>query len=147
MHKLLTTVATAAILSACGGGADTPTATREPAAAVTSAAAAPAPRVKALALATGGTVAPEEAARQLLDFAEQQYRHFFPGPAPTQTLGAFRFRHYPASGTYVGVVVAADPNCVQGGVYVMGGAFGDVPQFVGLVQQIITPLGHGAATR
>lgn len=171
-----TTVTLSAALAACGGGESTDAGTRsavvaattiaaqqaqrqaqarESAAVAAAVAAVPAGsetslgalrRVKALALSTGGSVAPEEAARQLMDFAEKQYPEYFSGAATAGTLAPFVYRYYPASGTYLGVVTAGGTSYVNGGVYVMGGVFGTAPSYVGQLMDFITPLGPAFST-
>ena len=78
-------------------------------------------------------------AQQLLDFGEQAYPALFPGRAGTQAWGPFLYRHYPATGLYLGVSVRSDSAYVLGGVYLMGGAWGPAPAFVGLLSDYITP--------
>lgn len=95
--------------------------------------------------ATAQTVlTPEQAARRLLDFAEQAYPAHFPSRQPTQALPPFLFRHYPSTGTYVGVVVSAGLGYEFLGVYVMGGPFGSAPVHAGplsaFVAQPVAPL-------
>lgn len=123
----LTLLATA-LLAACGGG--------DTAAPTLSASVASAPREQAQA------VTPEDAARQLLDFAEGSvFKTYFPGHPDTQTFGPFRFRYYPTTGVYLGVVVAADATYGPvGAVYVMGGSFGAAPTKVGMLTDFITPI-------
>ncbi|MBI3370025.1 MAG: hypothetical protein HY021_16665 [Burkholderiales bacterium] len=124
------------ILAGCGGG-------NPPDAAVTPAAATAALRAKILA-ASDAAVAPEEAARQLMDFAESSaYRIYFPSHEPTQVSGAFQYRYYPATNIYLGVVVLPGTSLAYGGVYVMGGPFGNVPLYVGQLTAFITPVSPG----
>jgi hypothetical protein len=85
-------------------------------------------------------VAPEEAARQLMDFAQRQYPQYFPVPQPDQSLSPFRYRYYPTTGIYLGVVVTPGMGYPLDGVYVMGGGFGNQPAYVGQVSQFITPV-------
>lgn len=88
-----------------------------------------------------GEASVEDAANQLLDFAEKNYGQFFPSKVATQVFWKYTYRHYPERGTYVGVAtnVAAGDNLVEGGVYVMGGPFGEAPTYVGVLNQFITP--------
>ncbi len=81
----------AAVLQSCGGGRE---------------AVPPAPqqaveslRARALAVAAQA-VAPDEAARQLLDFGEVQFPQYFPSRQPTQSLPPFAYRYYPQTGVY-----------------------------------------------
>lgn len=92
--------------------------------------------------ATTAAVTPEEAARQLMNYGETAYRKLFPEPQPTLSFGPFRYRAY-STGILLGVVVAADPNYVLGGVYVMGGTYGSVPLYVGQLTSFITPVPPG----
>lgn len=128
--KIAALTLVAALLAACGGG-DTAT--------PTASASAAAPREQAQA------VTPEDAARQLLDFAEGSvFKTYFPSHPDTQTFGPFRFRYYPTTGVYLGVVVAADATYGPvGAVYVMGGPFGGAPMKVGLLTDFITPVDTG----
>ena len=86
-----------------------------------------------------------EGARRLLDLAQQTYPELFPGNAITQTSAPFLYRHYPATGTYLGVVVQSDPAYTLNGVYVMGGPFPSTPVLVGRVQDFVN-LGVAAAS-
>lgn len=82
-----------------------------------------------------------EAADALMDFGERQFPGYFPAAQPSQSLPPFRFRHYPQTGIYLGVVVSADPNYLLDGVYVMGGEFGSAPVRVGVVRDFIDTSG------
>lgn len=82
-----------------------------------------------------------EAADALMDFGERQFPGYFPAAQPSQSLPPFRYRHYPQTGIYLGVVVSADPNYVLDGVYVMGGEFGPAPVRVGVVRDFIDTSG------
>lgn len=94
----------------------------------------------ASAVPTGVTVTdPHEAARQLMAYAEANLPAHFPGSPATQSLAPFVFRHYAATGVYLGVVVDEDSPYQLNGVYVMGGAFGAAPSYVGQVTDFITP--------
>ncbi len=137
---------------ASGGGAAAAAAASQalPSAAAAAAASAPAPtatpaatvarlRAKALALAEAA-VSPEEAARQLMDFAQVHYAVYFPSHPATQSFPPFLYRYYPATGIYLGVVVTAGMGYAENGVYVMGGDFGNEPLFVGPLSAFITPV-------
>ena len=132
--------AAALLMSACGGGGDEP-----PASAATTVVAeqAAGPRAKALAVSSGGVVTPDEAARQLMDFGEGQFPGYFPSHQPTAAYEPFAYRYYPQTDTYLGVVMAAGAGYILDGVYVMGGAFGTSPQYVGQLTDFITPLPPG----
>jgi hypothetical protein len=72
---------------------------------------------------------------QLLDFGEQRFPQYFPGPGVTVAFQQYLYRFYPTTGVYLGV----DQN--TGGVYVMGGPFGAAPAFQGALTNFITPRG------
>ncbi|WP_284614862.1 hypothetical protein [Aquabacterium humicola] len=133
MHLLA--LAAAALLAACGGGDDSAAGTPM----LTPAASADGLR-RALSAVRVEAVTPEQAAEQLLNYAQvSPYASYFPGNPQTQTFGPFRFRYYPATGIYLGVVVTAGQGYTMNGVYVMGGAFGNDPVFQGLLTDFITP--------
>jgi uncharacterized delta-60 repeat protein len=154
----------AALLVACGGGAEhgpsasqapnattTATATTSPTATAAAAAEALADtaarrtaQAAAGALAADLTVVdPQAAAEQLLDFAEATFPAYFPAHAGTQALAPFAYRHYATTGVYVGVVLDEGPY-PRGGVYVMGGAFGNAPVHVGALTDFVSPDVPGA---
>lgn len=135
--KWALTAVAVATLAACGGGSTVEVGVDLAASAPPSAAA---PRESALAVSTGGTVSPEEAARQLMDYGQSQFPAFFPGQAATTTLAPFVYRYFAPTGTYLGVVVQAGTSYPLGGVYVMGGSFGTAPTYVGQLTDFITPL-------
>jgi hypothetical protein len=158
---VLAGVAISVLLSACGGGDEFAKVPLQPSAAATKSAAEGNPfaqavvtestspdvrRMKALAVATPtaspyGEASPEDAASQLLDFAEKNYSQFFPSKKETLTWWKYTYRYYPETGTYVGVAtgVTQGDNLSEGGVYVMGGPFGNAPTYVGQLNQFITP--------
>jgi murein DD-endopeptidase MepM/ murein hydrolase activator NlpD len=88
-----------------------------------------------------GGIAPAEAVEQLLNFAEPSYPLLFPTHQPTLAYEKFLYRFYPTSGIYLGVAVnvGSDSGLTEGGVYVMGGEFGNAPTFVGLLVNYVTP--------
>ncbi len=88
-----------------------------------------------------------EGARRLLDLAQQTYPDLFPGNAVTQSSAPFLYRHYPATGTYLGVAVQSDPAHTLNGVYVMGGPFPGTPTLVGRVQDFVNLAAGSAAAR
>lgn len=90
-------------------------------------------------LASSGPVAPEEAALQLLDFAEVAYPAYFPSRQPTQVSSPFVFRYYPQTGIYLGIVVTSGLGYEYLGVYALGGPFGANPVWIGPLTQFITP--------
>lgn len=97
----------AAVLTACGGGhadlAPGPGAARDA-------------RLRPLA-------AIEPAADALFAYAERAYPSLFPPGAATQSSPPYTYRHYPASGNYLGLA--------DGSVYLLGPASGGVLQRVG----------------
>lgn len=119
--------ATAWALAACGGGNEA------------AMAPSPAQKLRALAVSTGGTATPEDAARQLMDFGQLQFPALFPGAPSTEHLDAFAYRHYASTGTTLGVVVQPGTAYPLAGVYVMGGSFGNAPTYVGQLGDFITP--------
>jgi cytochrome c len=123
-------LASLAMLASCGGGN-----TEERAAEAPMASSPAAPPMRAQALTA------TQAADALMDFGERQFPAYFPEPRPSESLPPFRFRHYPQTGVYLGVVVSADAHYALEGVYLMGGAFGAVPVRVGAVRDFIDPGG------
>jgi uncharacterized protein (DUF1800 family) len=87
-------LAAAALLAGCGGGVDAP-----PAAFFRTERAA----TKRILNAAPVEAAPVPTVSELLDWAEQAYVGYFPGPASNQVLAPYVYRHYPATGNYVGV--------------------------------------------
>jgi outer membrane protein assembly factor BamB len=126
-------LATLALLAACNGQEGVTVAPAHPLATPSAQAAAP----PSSAPAPEPTAATAEA---LLDWAESSRygpSWFWPHAA-TGTAGPFRYRHYPRTGVYLGLVVSPDPVYRLGGVYVMGGAFGDTPRYVGQQADFMT---------
>ena len=149
MKKHLIALATAAFLAGCGGGSD------EAASASTATPAAAAAQLRTALSARGAqgaqarvaaAASPEQAAEQLLDFAEATFPTLFPSHPTTATLDPFRFRYYAETGTYVGVVVKPNMGYTMDGIYVMGGIFGDAPVYVGQVSAYIVPTDPGTGT-
>lgn len=123
--RLVLTIAAAAALVACGGGSDSPAPV-----AATPESVITALRGKAATLTA--TATPAEAAELLFALGESEFQQYFdPAPQSTQTLFPFLYRHYPGTGTYLGVVVEPNAAFTLYGVYVMGGAFGSAPIYVG----------------
>lgn len=60
----------------------------------------------------------------VLDWLERSYPDLLPQGTATASYGEYRFRHYPKSGLYAAV------NIVRGGIYAMGGPFGNRPKHV-----------------
>lgn len=82
-------------------------------------------------------VAPEEAARQLMDFAERAFPVYFPAHPQTQRLDPYLYRHYPETDNYLGVA--------NGHVYVLGPRFGALPVDVGALESFISPVAQPSA--
>lgn len=80
----------------------------------------PSPRAQATGL---DPAVPAPTADELFDWAQQAHAGLFPGRAATQAAGPCLFRHYPASGNYLGVI---DVD-----VYVLGPATGNALVRVG----------------
>jgi trimeric autotransporter adhesin len=89
-----------------------------------------------------GSVTPEQAADQLMNFAEANFPVFFPAHKATLTSDPFVYRYYPETGTYLGVVIGSGSQYQLGGVYVLGGSFGAVPSYVGPLTSFITATGE-----
>ncbi len=69
-------------------------------------------------------------ADRIFNWAENQF-DFFPSHQSSQTFNQWRFRFYPDTGIYAGV------NLNDGGVYILGGQFGDQPVYVDTVDNIL----------
>lgn len=117
-------------MAACGGGRDAEQATPQEAVSTL--------RIRALEV-SAQTVAPEEAARQLMDFGEAQFPQYLPSRQSTQSFPPLAFRYYAQTGVYLGVVVIGGQGFEYMGVYLMGGPFGNQPAFVGPLAAFITP--------
>jgi hypothetical protein len=102
----------AAFATACGGGDD--------------AATMDALRAQGKAAAQQAA-SPAQAATQVMDYAEAHYGSYFPSHQADQQATyegtLFRFRYYPQTGIYLGVVLEAGPGYAAGGVYALGGPF------------------------
>jgi hypothetical protein len=136
-HKYkLSVVMAAALVAGCGGGSTLET-NATPQAAVS---AAP----QAAALLPGTSVTPDEAARQLMDYAEKTYQDLFPGHPATGSLAPFAYRAYPGD-IYLGVVVTDGTAYTYGGVYAVGILGGTLahPAYVGQLTSFITPVVTG----
>jgi uncharacterized delta-60 repeat protein len=96
-------------------------------------------RRRALAL-QASAVPSDDAAGQLMDFAEAQFPQHFPGPAQALMAPPFVYRYYPATGVYLAVALPPAAPYVDQGVYVLGGAFGPAPLYAGLLTDFITPV-------
>jgi len=116
---ILTTCLAAAFTTACGGGGDT-------AATVAPQQAMAALRAQSQAAAQQATSL-HQAATQLLDYAEANFGSYFPSHQADQQAThdgtLFRFRYYPETAIYLGVVLEAGPGYESGGVYALGGPF------------------------
>ncbi|MCK5831493.1 MAG: hypothetical protein KAH20_14455 [Methylococcales bacterium] len=68
---------------------------------------------------------------KIMNGAEQVLPQFFPSKQKTKSYPPYLYRFYPSTEIYVGI------NQKDGGVYVLGGVFGDEPLFVGPIDEII----------
>jgi hypothetical protein len=143
MNKHAWGAAALLILAGCGGGSDDSSSTAStPAAAAAQLRTAMSVQQARPAAAASAA----DAAEQLLDFAEASFPAYFPVHQSTSTLDPFRFRHYPQTGVYVGVVVKPGMGYTMDGVYVMGGPFGEEPVYVGQISAFITGTGGSTGT-
>jgi serine protease len=78
------------------------------------------------------------AAAQLFAFAESDYASLFHGAFASGTSGPFRYRFYPDTALYLGVVVQSDSVYALNGVYVLNAADGHL-QYVGQLTDYIQP--------
>ena len=141
MFKSLVSLAVAITLGGCGGGSETSPAIKPSASSEGSLPGLHGTKTK-LSIAAAA-VAPGEAARQFMDFAEARFSNHFPIHATTGSLPPLAYRYYPSTGTYLGVVVTAGMGYDVGGVYVLGGAFGSAPLYAGLLTDFIDPVDPG----
>jgi hypothetical protein len=137
----LLSLISALLMSACGGEMGD----SSPSPATTRSAFAKALATPALSEAPPGNpygiASPNAAVEQLLHFGEATLPQFFAPESQTAVFGRFRYRFYPATGIYLGVAVGVLPEdgLVEGGVYTMGGVFGDTPSYRGQLTSFITP--------
>lgn len=147
---ILAWVVLAGLLSGCGQGSDLGKPTRQVSAAVrgarllampTTAAGLRKHALAASAAAPYGGATPEDAIEQLLDFGEREFATLFPGHRRTDVFQQFRYRFYPDTGNYLGVAVGVVPGdgLMEGGVYVLGEAFGPAPRLLGGLMTFIAP--------
>ena len=73
-------------------------------------------------------------AEQIFTEAQAAYSQFFPSNQPTEMLSEWLYRYYPSSKIYLGV------NTTESAVYLLGGAFGDVPFLVGEIDIVLALL-------
>ena len=132
-HRVCLALAGSLALSACGGGSDTP------------AEAAPSVKGRSLrqpaplaAVAADSSIAPAEAARQLMNFGEQKFPAFFPGHASTLSFGPYLYRYYAESGNYLAVA--------NGQVFVSGSSFGAELLNLGPLGNYYTPVAGATAS-
>jgi hypothetical protein len=144
-------VALAIGLSACGGGgSDTgsvPLASPFSGSVITQAEGTDAsrqlaPQRFAVASSLYGDAAPLDAANQLMDFGEKVFPQFFSSHETNHQFGSIVYRYYPATGTYLGVAINTVPGdaFAEGGVYVLGGPFGDAVTYIAQLTAFITPV-------
>lgn len=110
---LMPALAASALLAACGGGEEPlPPAMGERSRAERRSLAG-ADRVHAAAAPLAGAApAPVPTAAELMSWAERHYPEHFPGPQPDREAAPYLYRHYAATGNYLGVA--------DGEVYVLG---------------------------
>jgi mannan endo-1,4-beta-mannosidase len=75
---------------------------------------------------------------RLMRFAEICFPTLFPAGSQTASFAPFRYRYYPSTGVYLGLVTESVPGFTVDDVYVMGGAMGDTQQRVGKATDFIT---------
>jgi len=78
-----------------------------------------------------------DSAERLLTFGAAVYPDLFPALSASAQAGPFRYRHDAVTGLYLGVVTEANTGWPLHGVYVMGGRFGESPQYVGALTDFI----------
>jgi hypothetical protein len=76
-------------------------------------------------------VDPLDAASQLFDFAESSYAVYFPSRQTDRVSNLVIYRYYPETAVYLAAI--------SGGVYVLGGPFGNQVRYVGELIDFITP--------
>jgi len=114
------------LLSACGGGSSEPQAASAP--------------LRGQPLASAAfPMAPD--ADTLMSWAESQYPAFFPGPRPNTSQSPYLYRHYPATGNYLGV--AGDDVFIYGPV--SGGAITSVGRLADFACQVYPGSCQGGA--
>lgn len=90
-----------------------------------------------LAQTTANATSAASLATRFFDFAERsQYKSYFPSGPVTQSAFPFSYRYYSATGVYLGVANGNSP-VYPDGIYLMGGAFGNTPKFVGPLTNFI----------
>jgi len=124
-RHLFVVAATSALLTSCGGGSTQAPETIVP---LVKAEAPPggAP-LRAPPLRAAASTELDAEIDALLDWAQNRFPDLFSGAAGSQTFEKYRYRHYPATGNYVGVA--------YGDIYVQGPAFAAHPQFVGTLHR------------
>jgi len=123
MNKLALSLMALALIG-CGGGEPDNRAVE-----ALEATAAARPRPQAMVAAAVEAADPALNAERLMDYAEAQYKEYFPGPEPTRKLGGWAYRYYAQSGVFLAVI--------DWRVYVVGGPFGQEVQDKGPVSDYI----------
>lgn len=123
MNKLALSLL-AIVLASCGGSDDD-----SPAINALEAAAAHQPNMRPLAAVAAGAD-PALNAERLMDYAQAQYKEYFPANEPTRKLNGWSYRQYAQTGAFLAVI--------DWRVYVVGGPFGAEVQDKGLVSDYIT---------
>ena len=129
----------AVLAAGCGGGTDASSSQGQLGAALAAARSAPLAAAPQAAQPLRQAALPDaQAADALFNLGESAFSQYFPNHQPTQSsYPPFLFRYYPTTNTYLGVVVQSSQQYTNGGVYVMGGAFGNSPLPVGLLGQYV----------
>lgn len=86
-------------------------------------------------------------AEQLLNLAEERYPTLFPSHQLTQFASPFVYRHYAKTGIYLGVAVVAGGSFESNGVYLLGGAYGTSPAWLGKVRDYVGDVGKRAGNQ
>jgi hypothetical protein len=124
-------------LAACGGASETPQAASGPESSST------AQRAQLPGAPDSDRARRIASAHVLMDFGESRFPQFFPIHPPDRYAPPFLYRVYAdAKGrlTYLGVVIDGATPFTLDGVYVLGGSFGNAPQFVGPLSAFVAPL-------
>jgi hypothetical protein len=88
-----------------------------------------------------GGVNPVDAVNQLFAFAVKKFPQYFPSLKEILRSDPFDYAFYQETSIYLGVAhnVGTGSPYLEGGVYVLGGAFGNSPTYVGQLINFVTP--------
>jgi hypothetical protein len=123
----------AVVLVACGGGQSSESFVAK----VQLSAATSRAQARAGAATSGSS---QTAPDQLMNWAEDRFPQYFPSHSTTELAAPFAYRYYPETGVYLGIVVGSGSGLAMDAVYVMGGAFGNSPLYVGPMASFMTPV-------